>query len=92
MFVCVVRVFAGSVVGVVERSLVGMKLSGSYFVEVVFITSACFWRSPPEISMEYLIMKSVRNCLSVVVVVVVFCVGGEGGAVGVGVEGVAAFA
>ena len=34
MFVCVVRVFAGSVVGVVERSLVGMKLSGSYFVEV----------------------------------------------------------
>lgn len=60
----------------------------------MFITSACFWRSPPEISMEYLIMKSVRNCLSVVVVVVVvvFCVGGEGGAVGVGVEGVAAFA
>lgn len=56
-----------------------------------FISSVCFLRTPQESSIEYLIMRFVRNCLSVVVVV--FCALEVGRGVGAGgVDDVAAFA
>ena len=46
----------------------GNEIVGQLFCRRrVFITSICFLRMPQAISIEYFIIKSVRNCLSVVV-------------------------
>ena len=66
LFLCLLEVF------LIFVEEVGWETVGHLLCDrKELISSVCFLRSPQESSIEYLIIRSVRNCLSVVVLV--FC-------------------